>query len=251
MTGSASEIGTLLQELDGTETLLRATKSSVDAFTSNNPQAFIPVKLESLTGGRPMRSIDAIFPALLGLVSMLSCLLLPTIMAVKQKNQGLRARMRLTYAHSASLVFGRFLGDYAIGLLQVLVVLTLGVLVFGIQLNANYGAIAAAVLLAPAVFTAMGTLLAAWVSNESSAVLSSLLVSMPMLFLSGTLLPLEQIHGAFKLWAAYLPLYNVIELLSKVILRDAAAYAGPNFAILAAYFLGFLVLAYLFWRNRE
>ncbi|MFH1200353.1 MAG: ABC transporter permease [Candidatus Micrarchaeota archaeon] len=248
---SASELDSLLTELDSTESLLLNAKRNIGSFTANDPRAYIPLKFEPSTQRKQLRSIDAIFPALLALVSMLSCLLLPPMMAVKQKSQGLRMRMRLSYANPSTLIFGRFLGDYAIGLVQVLVVTLVGSMVFGINLGTNYLALAGAILLAPAVFTAMGTLLASFVSNEGSAVLSSLLVSMPMLFLSGILLPLEQIQGSFRTAAELLPLYNVVEMLSKVTIRDSAQYASANFQLAAIYLAGFLALAYLFWRNKE
>ncbi|MEK6954118.1 MAG: ABC transporter permease [Candidatus Micrarchaeota archaeon] len=248
---SANEIDALLVELSGTESLLRNAKQNIDKFISEDPQSFVPTKIETLQEGRKLRAIDSMFPSLIGLVSMLSCLLLPPIMSVKQRSQGIRSRMKLSYASPFSIIVGKFLGDYLVGLVQVFIVTLLGSLVFGIYLGSNFSAVAMALFLAPAVFTSMGTLLASFVSKEGSAVLSTLLFSMPMLFLSGILLPIEQIHGSVRTLTEYLPLYNIVEMISKVTIRDAAAYTQTNFEIGLAYLGIFLFLAYFAGRNAD
>ncbi|MBI5224571.1 ABC transporter permease [Candidatus Micrarchaeota archaeon] len=248
---SSAQLDSLDQDISRTQTLLQSMKSNIGKFVENDPRKYVPLKLESLPERRTLRPIDSIFPALLGLVSLLSCLLLPPIMSVKQKTQGLRFRMKLSYASTFSIVIGKFIGDYIAGLIQVMVVALLGAIFFGINLSANPLAFSFALFLAPAVFTAMGTLLSAFVSNEGSAVLSSLLVSMPMLFLSGIMLPIEQIQGAFKTIATLLPLYNVVEMISKTTVRDAAYYAVENYFVVSVYTFAFIVLALIFWHRKE
>ncbi len=248
---SSAEIDSLASEVDGTEHLLRNAKMNIDSFLSNDPHKYVPLKIESNPKQKRLRSIDSVFPMLLGLVSMLSCLLLPPIMAVKQKAQGVRMRIKLSYAGTFSIVLGKFLGDYLVGLLQVVLVALIGSLAFGINLGSDYASIVAAILLAPAVFTAMGTLIASLVSNEGSAVLTSLLLSMPMLFLSGILLPIEQIHGSLRSAAAAMPLYNVVEMISKTTVRDSAMFANSNIEICLGYFLLFLAASYMAWMKKE
>jgi ABC-2 type transport system permease protein len=136
-------------------------------------------------------------------------------------------------------------------LLQVVIVALAGSLIFGVSLGSNYTMLALGLLLAPAVFTALGLLLAAFVSNEGSAILSSLLISMPMLFLSGIILPIELLHGTFRAIGTILPLYNVVEMISKVTVRDSLAYAGGNYFACMLYTFLFLFFAYFAWRNKE
>ncbi|MFH1750347.1 MAG: ABC transporter permease [Candidatus Micrarchaeota archaeon] len=248
---SASELQSLSSELDSTESLLLSAKSNVAQFLANNPQDYAPSKFEKLQQGRPLRYLDSLFPMIIGLVSMLSCLLLPPIMSVKQKSQGLRTRMRLSYASPLSILFGRFLGDFIVGLIQVLVITFAGSILFGIDLGSHYSDLLAALILAPAVFTALGMLLASFVSNEGSAVLSSLLLSMPMLFLSGIILPIELIHGTFRSLAMAMPLYNIVEMLAKVTIRNAPGYAVPNLIASIGYVFLFLSLSYFMWRNKD
>ncbi|MFH0971595.1 MAG: ABC transporter permease [Candidatus Micrarchaeota archaeon] len=251
LTTSENELLALSAELDSTEKLLRNAKSNIDTFISNDPQRYIPPKMEYLQGTKILRDIDSLMPALIALVSMLSCLLLPPIMAVKQKTQGMRMRMRLSYASPFSIVAGRFLGDYIIGVIQVIVIAVAGSVLFGVNMGSNYTSLVLGLLLAPAVFTALGTLLASFISNEGSAVLSSLLLSMPMLFLSGILLPIEQFSSSFRFIASTLPLYHVVEMISKVTIRDAAQYAASNFLACGMYLFVFLFLSYTVWRNKE
>lgn len=248
---SATEIDSLQRELDGTQALLSNAKMNIDKFISKDPQKYIPTKMDYFSEKKEIRPIDSIFPAIVGLVSMLSCLLLPPIMSVKQKAQGMRMRVKLSYTNTSSIIVGRFLGDYLVGLVQVLVVTLMGSLIFGINLGSDYVSLLVALMIAPAVFTALGTFIASFISNEGSAVLSSLLISMPLLFLSGAILPLEQISASFRSIAALLPLYNVIELISKLTVRDSAAFIGNNLLICISYLVIFIFLSYLFWRNKE
>ncbi|HLC47849.1 MAG TPA: ABC transporter permease [Candidatus Norongarragalinales archaeon] len=248
---STSEIDKLNGELDGTEMLLRNAKQNVAQFLANNPLDYVPPKFEKLSEKRELRYLDSLFPIIIGLVSMLSCLLLPPIMAVKQKTQGLRTRMRLSYASPLSIIIGKFLGDFIVGFVQVIVVTVAGSMLFGVNLGTNTGDLAFALVLAPAVFTALGTLLAAFVANEGSAVLSSLLVSMPMIFMSGIVLPIELIHPSLRVVATAVPLYNVVEMLGKVTIRNAPFYATSNIIACIGYLFLFLALSYIFWRNKD
>lgn len=76
-----------------------------------------------------------------------------------------------------------------------------------------------AVILVSVAFICLGLLIASLVKNQSTAILTSLLVIVPMLFLSGIVLPLEFMEGTMQLFSSILPMTIANNLLIGLIIK--------------------------------
>lgn len=247
--GFASDLAALEGELDRSDAVLNATTSTMRDFLSENPIDLIP-PVVTTRYILDLRQIDILFPIIVVLDALLSCLLLPLMMGVRLRAQGAEMRLRLTGTSQFVLVLGRFFGDLAVGSVVVLFFLVLGVAFIDIKLPPDPVPLLYALFLAPAVFTSMGILLSAFIRRESTAILAMLLVTIPMLFLSGVILPLEFVRQPMKTLGAYSPLYFAHQALSSSLVRGLSlAELRPFTDPILAYIGLFLVAAYIIQRH--
>jgi ABC-type multidrug transport system permease subunit len=231
-----AKLNSFSSEIDEAEILLNNTASIFDRFEAKNPMSYAPPAITRNTvGPNAARSIDIFLPSIIAIVAMLSCLMFPMIMSVKQRDEGVEFRMKFSNTSLNSIFFGRFLGNYIIGLVQALIVAAFAVFVLNIFYHDVFSFFVA-ILLAPLAFVSIGMFLSFIVSRESTAVLLTLLLGIPMLFLSGTLIPREHIHGMIRFVSDYLPLSASSDLLNTVTLKDQSIeFALPQVAILLSY----------------
>ena len=245
MADSMAKMEELDKELLDTQDLFDETFRNMDAFLEKNPMEMVfpeIVRKEAIEG---LRYIDLLFPAIIGVVSMLSCLLLPPLMTVRQRNQGAKMRMKVAGVPAYSRILGKFLGNYSLGLLQVVAIVLISMIFFQIRIAGNFLFFSLAIMLIPAVFIALGVLLSGFIRNESTAVMSSLLISIPMIFLSGIALPIEFIQGYLKDVGIATPLYQSASLVTDVAIRnDAVEGFMTNGIVLIAYITIALGIAY-------
>jgi ABC-type multidrug transport system permease subunit len=72
----------------------------------------------------------------------------------------------------------------------------------------------------PIVFTSLGVLLSQIIRRSSTAFLLSLLISIPMIFISGTIIPLEFLNPVIATIGSVAPLYRVIEFVEMMFFRN-------------------------------
>ncbi|MEM4389559.1 MAG: ABC transporter permease [Candidatus Micrarchaeia archaeon] len=249
LSGFASDIAMLEGELARSDAVLNAATATMRDFLSENPIDLIP-PVVAMRYVIELRQIDILFPIIVVLDALLSCLLLPLMMGVRLRAQGAEMRLRLTGTSQFVLVLGRFFGDLVVGSLVVLFFLVLGVAFIDIKLPPDPVPLLYALFLAPAVFTSMGIMLSAFIRRESTAILAMLLVTIPMLFLSGVILPLEFVRQPMKTLGAYSPLYFAHQAISASLIRGLSLAELRLFTDPILAYIGlFLIAAYIIQRH--
>lgn len=231
-------------KLDQTESLLRRTILQMEVFAKKNPLDYAPPEMVAKYIKDKLRTIEIFLPAVIGLVAMLSCLLFPMLMSVRQADEGIEFRYKMSTTSRGSILIGRFLGNYLVGMLQAVIIAGFSI----VALNVGYydlQSYGVAILITPAVFIAIGYAISFFVSRESTAVLLTLLLSIPMLFLSGIMIPHEHIFGFMKTVSLYLPLTQVTEMLNNVTIRSLPLpYSTGEITVLSAYIVASLIIGY-------
>jgi len=104
------------------------------------------------------------------------------------------------------------------GTLQAALLLAYGTLVHGIRLHGNGLVLIPVVLLGAALFVALGCLLAAFARSGEAVIALGQVVQFPMMFLSGTLFPLDMLPGFLRPAASAMPLTYLNDALTQVML---------------------------------
>jgi ABC-2 type transport system permease protein len=195
------------------------------------------VKVQYLYGGPSYTLLDYLAPVLIGVFAYFFIFLLSTVSFLRERTSGTLERLLATPLTRGELVLG-YLGGFALfALLQAVVILAFTILVLKVQYRGNVATIflVEAVLVIGAV--SLGLAISAFARNELQAVQFVPLILVPQIFLSGLLVPVDQLNDILRAIATVLPLTYANEALRSVmvkgysltdplILRDIGILAG-------------------------
>ena len=134
---------------------------------------------------------------------------------------------------------------------QSAVMLVLAVAVFGVFAS---NAALALLVIAAASFSCIGIglVIAAFARQVAGAVILSVLVSFPLIFMTGAVFPLSQMPAFMQWIARAIPLTYAIEALSGVMLRgETLADVAWQLSVLIAFGVGLLTLGSLLVRRKS
>ncbi len=212
----------------------------------------LPIELEvSSVAGRVLSAKDAVVPSLIALSILWTGVLCGAILMVIEDEEGMRVRLGLTEMGAFSLVGSKLLLATAVVFAQSAVMLALAVAVFGVFAS---NALLALVIIAAASFSCIGIglVIAAFARQVAGAVVLSVLVSFPLIFMTGAVFPLSQMPGFMQWIARAIPLTYAIEALSGVMLRgEALADVAWQTGALLAFGAGLLALGSFLVRRRS
>lgn len=169
--------------------------------------------------------LSIIAPMVLALVLLLTCVLLSSVTAVSEKNQGGYLRFVLSPASKLHWLGGKILGQLVFSWFISIVILLLAVFGFGVCLSPMILDLFLALTLISFAFISMGLAVSAFTDSQSTAVLSSLLVVVPMLFLSGLIFPVDLMPEAVQFLSFFLPLTVAIEFLLSIAVRGEQIFS--------------------------
>lgn len=201
------------------------------------------VQIDYLYGGPNYTLLDYLAPVLIAVFAFFFIFLLSTVSFLRERTSGTLERLLATPLTRGELVLG-YLGGFALfALLQALVILAFTVFVLKVQYRGNLATIflVEAILVVGAV--SLGLAISAFARNELQAVQFVPLVLVPQIFLSGLLVPVDQLNDVLRALSTIMPLTYANEALRSVmvkgyaltdplILRDVGILAG--FALLMA-----------------
>ena len=180
------------------------------------------VKITYLYGGPGYTLLDYLAPVLIAVFAFFFIFLLSAVSFLRERTSGTLERLLATPLTRIELVLG-YLGGFALfALLQALVILAFTVFVLKVQYRGNLATIfiVEAVLVVGAV--SLGLAISAFARNELQAVQFVPLVLLPQVFLSGLLVPVEQLNDVLRPISALLPLTYANEALRSVMVKGYA-----------------------------
>jgi len=234
----------LVAKSDELESLILGSKAQINEITSRDALSVVaPIFMSSqnIFGSRTF--FDFLLPSLVPLILMFVSLFLASTSLVREKNA-----MTLERVYVAQVP----LWEYALTkITSYTVVLFPEVLLLLATASIAYGAfplsdtnmlvfLASALVLLLFAFNALGIVIAAFSESEATAFLASLVIGLPLLFLSGILFPFEFMPAPIVLLGQATPLTPAITAMQSAIL-----YATPNFFVFGTLIIYDIVLAVL------
>lgn len=153
---------------------------------------------------------------------------------VREKESGTIEQLVVTPLRSRELIVAKAAPPFTVGMLTLAPSLLIAKF-FGVPLAGNLALFIAASALALASFLAIGFFIATLAENLQQALLLSFLVLFPLMFLSGTMVPVEGMPRAMQ-WISYLsPVRHYMEIALGVLMKGVGLdILWPHFAALAA-----------------
>lgn len=164
---------------------------------------------------RNVRYIDFLTPGMVGMTIMWVNLGVGFLL-VSWREQGILRRLGVTPLRSGSLIASQAVSFALVSLTQVVVILTMGRLIFDVEIHGSYLWLAVTLFLGLAAMLALGYVIASLLRTVTSVNAILNLVAFPMIFLGRSYFPLDPPSGLAPLVAA-IPLTHLNDALREVV----------------------------------
>jgi ABC-2 type transport system permease protein len=184
--------------------------------------------------------ISYFVPSMLAL-SVMQVGIFAAVPLVADREKLILKRLAATPLRRWQLVGSNVLMRLLIGVAQAAIIIVVGWRLYGVEMTGSFVLVGALIVLGTLAFTSLGYVIASFAPSEDAANGMTSVVQFPLMFLSGTFFPIDQMPDALRAVARVLPLTYLSDALRQVMV-DGTPFAPlwVCFAVLA----GFLVLCF-------
>jgi ABC-2 type transport system permease protein len=216
---------------------------------------------QSISGQPPVVSFEArtiqtqnlsfisyLVPSILGM-ALMQLGVFSSIRLVADREKLILKRLNATPLRRWQLVGSNVLMRLVIAVVQTVIIVTVGVRLYGVQLSGNLLLLGALVVLGSLAFIALGYVIASFAPTEDAANGMTSVVQFPLMFLSGTFFPIDAMPDYLKTVARIMPLTYLSDALRQVMV-DGTPFAPlwVCFAALAGFLAVCLAISARFFR---
>jgi ABC-2 type transport system permease protein len=189
-------------------------------------------------------------PGILATLILFFGFLITGISFLRERTQGTLERLMVAPVSRMDIVAGYLLGLVLFALMQTLIMFFYMVYVLDVTYQGNLWEILIFQILMGIVAVSMGTFFSAFARNEFQMIQFIPLVIVPQIFLSGLFIPVSQLPAVLEWIAKFLPLTYGVEGIKALMQQGQSLLdIGKDIGILAAFAVGFLILASLTLRK--
>ena len=230
--------------------LLGLRNMPLNTLLQNSRQQVAPTFEVALYFNPERRTPVNIVPGLLAIILTMTMILFTSTAIVREKERGNLELLITTPLRSFELMLGKIIPYILIGLLQMLIILTLGHFVFAVPINGAPLQIVGATLLFIAASLTLGLIISTIAKAQLQAMQMTVFVLLPSILLSGFLFPYEGMPQPARWIAEALPATHFVRMIRGVVLRDASLANVPEDTLfLIVFTLVGLVIATLKFRK--
>jgi ABC-type multidrug transport system permease subunit len=190
-----------------------AAKGLMLQIKNEMPEYSDPVKTEVVGYFGNKSYIHFIFPSILIMIVMWMATFLSSINFIRQKSRGILRRIYISPMSTRTIALDKILSNTIISLIPLPFILGISFFILGIELTLSSAIL---VFLAAAfsvvIFAITGLIIGSFSKSETTAILGSLIIIIPLMFMSGALYPVEAFPDTIKMFTEFLPINAGIRL---------------------------------------
>lgn len=195
-----------------------------------------------------LRPIDYLVPGILGM-SLMFTGVFGALPIIQQRQAHIIKRLGSTPLRRSTLVLGDLTFRMILVLLTAALIVLVGQLLFDVQMVGNWFSFCGIVILGALVFTSLGYLMAAFVKTEEAAVPIINVITMPMMFLSGTFFQVTSMPSFIQPVVNILPLTYLSDALRQIMVAGTPLHSmTTDIAIMAGWVVVCLGVTIRFFR---
>ena len=188
--------------------------------------------------------------AILALFPFILMFLVTSITTLRERRSGTLERLMTTPLGKADFILGYALAFAAMAVVQAIVTVAFAVYVCGLTVDGPLWQLGSVAVVDAVLGTALGLLASAFAQTEFQAVQFMPVLVFPQIILGGLFMPRDQMPDVLSAISDWLPLSHAIDAIQAVAAGDQGWDVGGPLLIVAAFAVGFLVLAPLTLRRR-
>jgi ABC-2 type transport system permease protein len=190
-------------------------------------------------------------PAVLAMVLLLVTMILPSMAIVREKEIGTLEQIIVTPLQAWQLMLGKLVPFVVIGLFDMLLIVGLARVVFGVPLRGSLLLLTLLTLLYLLNTLGLGLLVSTMVSTQQQAMMfCAFLLMVPMIYLSGLVFPIENMPTGFQYFSYLIPVRYYGNVVRGVFLRGSGlGVLWPEAVTLTGMGTALLLLASLRFRK--
>lgn len=217
----------------------------VQEFGARAGGAALAVDLRERAWFNPdLASRDYNVPAVIGAIILLVSLLLTSLAVVREREIGTLEQLMVSPLTSGELIMGKLLPFAFISLLDFALVLALALVWFKVPFEGSFLVLMLGSVLYLLGSLGVGLLISTISKTQQEAFMTSFLVFMPLLLLSGFMFPVASMPETFQWLTLANPLRHYLEIVRGVFLKGAGLEVlWPQFLYLLAMGVGLLWFA--------
>jgi ABC-2 type transport system permease protein len=193
--------------------------------------------------------IDFFVPGVLAMSIMNSGIIGLSTSFVTYRERGILRRIKVTPFPLSSFVLAKVLAQMIQIVLQALILVGLGLMLFGLNVRGNPVLILGIVIAGSLAFLAIGFAISSVARNAEIAASYANLITFPMLFLSGVFFPVDSVPDWLQPLLKVLPLAYLVDALRQLMTLGRGLPAiWTDLAVLAATFAVGIIFAVRFFR---
>ena len=216
------------------ETILGAVSAQITGQGSRVQMVgAISLEQESIVPGAASNTFEFMAPGFLAMMVMMGGMGGLASAISRERELGTLDGMMMSPISRFSVIFGKALSQTARGLFQGLIMIGLTMILFGVKIYGSPILMLLVLLLGVLGFVGIGIIATSIASEQESATMILMMMQIPMMFLSGTMYPIEQLPGWMQMISKAIPLTYAVTALRKVMVLGAPLMAiGGEISIL-------------------
>jgi ABC-2 type transport system permease protein len=168
-----------------------------------------------------LRTPVFVVPALLGVILTTTMILMTALSIVRERERGTFEFLIGTPVHRFELMIGKILPYVAIGLVQIVLVLAAGLVLFSVPVRVSLFALAVASVLFIGANLTLGLVISSVTVNQLQATQLSFFFFLPSVLLSGFMFPFSAMPQPAQWLGQLLPLTHYVRMTRGILLRGS------------------------------
>lgn len=229
--------------VDGSDTMIASAIKSLRAMPLSElldkpANRTIPTFEVELLFNPEQRTVVNIVPGLVGIILTMTMIMFTSAAIVRERERGNLEMLINTPVQPFELMLGKIIPFIFIGGIQVVIIISLGHVVFNVPINGSLWQLALATLLFITASLSFGLVISTLARNQLQAMQMTIFVLLPSILLSGFVFPYEGMPVFAQYIAEFLPATPFMRVVRGVVLRDATVM---DMSIDTLRLLGFII----------
>ena len=217
------------------------TSSPLAGINLQNIMNSINFQINKIYGD--IKYIDFLVPAVLAMTIMMGAMMGMGESLAGERERGELARLFMTPTSVATVVGGKIISRLTIQIATAMVLIVAAIVLFGVTINGSMVLTILLMVLTALCFVGFGIMISARVGTQEDYIQMVMPFTMPMMFISGVIYPLETMPWIFQKIAYLVPLTYANNALRGVMLKGAGfGDIWTSIAVLLGFTLLFFAL---------